>query len=112
VKQTESSATRVLQALKTCYIITCAFLMLTPTLQPWYAITLAAFLPFCAGPAGLVLCWAVLLTYQIQIPYFILGQWLENQYVTAAVFLAPVTAYLLSKVFSNIFPQDASAHPL
>jgi hypothetical protein len=87
-----------------------AFLLFTPTLQPWYALTLAVFLPFCAGPAGMVLCWAVFLTNQVQIPYFILEQWLEDPYVTAAVFLAPVTAWLLCKVFSNTFPRDTSGH--
>jgi hypothetical protein len=87
-----------------------ALLMLTPTLQPWYALTLAVFLPFCAGPAGMVLCWVVFLTYQVQIPYFILGQWLENPLVTAAVFMAPVMAYILSRLFSNTFQPDKSAH--
>jgi hypothetical protein len=97
MKQIDVPDSRGIQTLKACYAITLAFLLLTPTLQPWYALTLAAFLPFCAGPAGLVLCWVVFLTYQVQIPYFILGQWLENPYVTAAVFLAPVTAGLLSR---------------
>jgi hypothetical protein len=87
------------QALGACYAIAMALLLLTPTLQPWYALCLAAFLPFCAGPAGIVLCWVVFLTYQVQIPYFILGQWTENLQVTAAVFLAPVTAYLLGRIF-------------
>jgi len=41
----------------------------------------------------------VFLTYQVQIPYYILGQWIENPQVTAAVFLAPVTAYLMSRIF-------------
>lgn len=108
---TESPIKKTRQALKACYAIAMALLLFTPTLQPWYALCLAVFLPFCAGPAGLVLCWVVFLTYQVQIPYFILGQWLENPLVTAAVFLAPVTAYLLSKLFSNTFPQDTSAHP-
>jgi len=96
-----SPAARGCQALQACYAIAMALLLLTPTLQPWYALSLAVFLPFCAGPAGLVLCWAVFLTYQVQIPYFILGQWTENPHVTAAVFLAPVTTYLLSRVFSG-----------
>ena len=87
------------QALTSCYTIAMALLLLTPTLQPWYALTLAAFLPFCAGPAGLVLCWVVFLTYQVQIPYFISGQWLENPQVTAVVFLAPAAAYLSSRFF-------------
>jgi hypothetical protein len=105
-----SPAKQVCQTLNACYATAMALLLLTPTLQPWYALCLAVFLPFCAGPAGLVLCWAVFLTYQVQIPYFILGQWHENPLVTAAVFLAPVTAYILSKVFSNTFPPDMSAH--
>ena len=97
-KTTLSPAARGRQALEACYLIAMALLLLTPTLQPWYALSLAVFLPFCAGPAGLVLCWAVFLTYRVQIPYFILGEWAENPQVTAAVFLAPVAAYLLSRV--------------
>jgi hypothetical protein len=92
-----SPAARGRQALETCYAIAMALLLLTPTLQPWYALSLAVFLPFCTGPAGLVLCWAVFLTYRVQIPYFILGQWTENPEVTAAVFFAPVTAFVLSR---------------
>lgn len=110
INRAESPTTKARHALGGCYTIAMALLLLTPTLQPWYALSLAAFLPFCAGPAGLVLCWAVFLTYQVQIPFFILGQWKENQLVTATVFLAPVTAYLLSKLFSNTFPRDTSAH--
>jgi hypothetical protein len=86
--------------LQACYAIALTFLLCTPTLQPWYALSLAAFLPFYAGPAGLVFCWVVFLTYQVQIPYFILGKWLEDPTVTAAVFLAPILAYALSKIFS------------
>ena len=96
------------QVLAACYAIAMALLLLTPTLQPWYALCLAAFLPFCAGPTGLVLCWAVLLTYQVQIPYFILGQWTEDPHVAAAVFLAPVTACLLSRALSIRYPRPRS----
>ena len=96
-KASFSPAARGRRALEACYAMAMALLLLTPTLQPWYALCLAVFLPFCAGPAGLVLCWAVFLTYQVQIPYFILGQWIENPAVTAAVFLAPVMAYLMSR---------------
>jgi hypothetical protein len=46
-----------------------------------------------------VLCWAVFLSYQVQIPYFILGQWIEPPRVTAAIFLTPLAAYLLGKAF-------------
>lgn len=87
------------RTLGACYAIAMALLLLTPTLQPWYALCLAVFLPFCAGPAGLVLCWAVFLSYRVQIPFFIQGQWLESMPVTAAIFLAPVAAYLASRLF-------------
>jgi hypothetical protein len=89
-------------AMEACYSIAMAMVLLTPTLQPWYALSLAVFLPFCAGPAGIVLCWVVFLTYRVQIPYFILGQWIEDPRVTAAVFLAPVTAYLLSRALRGV----------
>jgi hypothetical protein len=105
LKVTLSPPARGRLAMAACYAIAMALLLLTPTLQPWYALSLAVFLPFCAGPAGLVLCWAVFLTYRVQIPYFILGQWTENPQVTAAVFLAPVTAYLLSRFFRGVWRQ-------
>jgi hypothetical protein len=105
LKTTIFPAARGRLALEACYATAMALLLLTPTLQPWYALSLAVFLPFCAGPAGLVLCWAVFLTYQVQIHYFILGQWIEDPQVTAAVFLAPVTAFLLSRVFRKSVRQ-------
>ena len=111
MKLATSFSTKALQALKACYIVALTFLLLTPTLQPWYALTLVAFLPFCAGPAGLVLCWAVFLTYQAQIPYFILGQWVENPLVTAAVFLAPVMAYLINMASKLVISRSNHVSP-
>lgn len=96
-----SPAKQTCQTLNACYATSMALLLLTPTLQPWYALGLAVFLPFCAGPAGLILCWVVFLTYQVQIPYFILGQWHEKPLVTAAVFLAPMTAWVLAGLFGQ-----------
>lgn len=87
------AVSRGTRALSACYALAFAFLLCTPTLQPWYALFLVVFLPFAPGPAGLVLGWVVFLTYRVQIPYFILGQWQESAQVTAAVFLAPVTAW-------------------
>ncbi len=110
LKEPESAVVQGRRALQSCYAVALWLLLLTPTLQPWYALCLAAFLPFCAGPAGLILCWCVFLTYQVQIPYFILGQWLENPSVTAALFLAPVTAFILGTLFSTP-PPDDSGHP-
>lgn len=101
-------AAAVRMAMEACYSIAMAMLLLTPTLQPWYALSLAVFLPFRAGPAGIVLCWAVFLTYRVQIPYFIQGQWIEDPRVTAAVFLAPLTAYLLSRALRGFHATSNS----
>jgi hypothetical protein len=102
LRREQPPATVGSMAMEACYSIAMAMLLLTPTLQPWYALSLAVFLPFRAGPAGIVLCWVVFLTYRVQIPYFILGQWIEDPRVTAAVFLAPVTAYLLSRALRGV----------
>lgn len=99
--ETPDRTARARRALSAFYLIVMALLLTTPTLQPWYALMLAALLPFAAGPAGIVLCWAVLLTYRVQIPYFILGQWIESPLVTAAVFLAPAAAWGASAALSR-----------
>lgn len=81
-------------ALQACSEVTFCFLLLTPTLHPWYALYLAAFLPFAAGAARLVLCWSVFLGYQVLLPYTILGQWQEDDLTAALISLAPVAAFL------------------
>ncbi len=84
-----------------------------PTLQPWYALSLAVFLPSCAGAAGMALCRVVFLTNHVQIDYFILGKWLESPLISAAVFLSPITAGMLSLLFliaTNLLPMVRQAH--
>ncbi|WP_224963176.1 glycosyltransferase 87 family protein [Geomonas subterranea] len=106
-----ASAKQGRHALRACYAITMALLLTTPTLQPWYALMLAALLPFAAGPAGIVLCWTVLLTYRVQIPYFILGQWIESPPLTAAVFLAPAAAWLASVLSRRLGEKSGISAP-
>lgn len=102
IHKSSSPVIRARQALKACYAISMVLLLLNPTLHPWYALCLVVFLPFYPGPSGLVLGWVVFLTYQVQISYFMTGRWIENPQVTAAVFWAPVTAYLLNRAISEI----------
>ncbi len=92
-------------AMRSCYRLTLAFCLLTPTLQPWYAILLVAFFPFAAGPAGITLSWAVFLTYHVQIGYFIHGGWAENAMVTSAVFIAACAAPALASALSGARPS-------
>lgn len=85
-------------AFKAQYVIVLAFLLLTPTLHPWYALYLVAFFPFVVGPAGLVLSWAVFLSYGVLIEYGATGRWIESDIAPAAMWFSPVFAYLMSKV--------------
>lgn len=84
-----------LAAFKTSYCIVLAFLLLTPTLHPWYALYLACFLPFVPGVAGLVMTWAVLLSYRVLINFTLLGVWEENDAIPALIWGATVGALML-----------------
>jgi hypothetical protein len=86
----------LLLELQAYYVLAMAFLLLTPVLNPWYALTLAVFLPFAAGPAGLVLSWSVFLSYQVLIPATLLGRWTEESLTPGLVWLPPCAAFLFS----------------
>ena len=76
-----------------CFYITAAlFLILTPTLHPWYGLYLVAFLPFAAGPAGVALSWSIFLAYRVVLLYGITGQWIENDLVPFLIISAPACA--------------------
>lgn len=91
-------------AIEAIYGVALAFLLLTTTLHPWYALYLAALLPLAAGASGLVLCWGVLLGYQVLIPYAILGQWVEQGWVAAVIFFAPLLAWLAARGLGSGLP--------
>ena len=88
--------------MKTIYGITFSFLLFTPTLHPWYALYLAALLPFEAGVGGLVLSWTVFLSYHVQIRYLLLGQWTESGLIAAVIWLAPVSAVIFSRIVRRL----------
>jgi hypothetical protein len=48
--------------IKTMYGTAFLYLLLTPTLYPWYALYLVCLFPFFAEPGGLILSWAVFLS--------------------------------------------------
>ena len=92
----ETSATKKNQRMlpfHSLYAVSLAFLLLTPTLHPWYALYLAAFLPFSAGPAGLVLSWSVLLGYRVVIGYALTGHWVESDLMPILIVAGPAAAF-------------------
>ncbi len=92
LKFAEDVSGRVRSAFNACYGICLAYVLLTPTLHPWYALYLTGFLPFSPGPAGLVASFSVLLSYRVLIPYSLLGVWQQDLLTTALVWGAPATA--------------------
>ncbi|MFH0725743.1 MAG: glycosyltransferase 87 family protein [Pseudomonadota bacterium] len=92
---TSTSSEMLLEVLKTGYFISLCFLLLTPTLHPWYALYLLAFLPFCPEVAGIVLSWSVLLGYRVLIAHGILKVWQEDSGTSLMIWAAPVAAFLL-----------------
>lgn len=87
---------RTRMVFKTFYFLSITFLLLTPTLHPWYAMYLAAFLPFIAGSAGIVFSWTVFLAYRVLLLYGMTGQWVENDFIPFLVFIGPVSAFCVS----------------
>jgi len=81
------------------FTIAFAYLVMTPTLHPWYALYLTAFLPFfpaSAGRAGagLILSWSVFLAYRVLIPYRMQGIWIEDDITAFIIVVAPAASFL------------------
>ncbi len=91
--------------IKTIYGIALLYLLLTPTLHPWYALYLVCLFPFFAEPGGIILSWSVFLSYYVLINYTLLGQWIENDTVPAAIWLASVAGSLLPFCIRKIMPD-------
>jgi hypothetical protein len=82
--------------IKTIYGTAFLYLLLTPTLHPWYALYLVCLFPFFTEPGGLILSWSVFLSYYALINYTLLGQWIENDTVAGGIWFASVAGSLLT----------------
>jgi hypothetical protein len=98
-----------LECMKTFYSICMAYLLLTPTLHPWYALYLVCFLPFAPGAAGLALTWAVFLSYRVLAFKAFSGQWVENDWIPLLIWVAPVLAFLIAGPFRRLNEHSRSA---
>ena len=78
--------------LDSAFWLTGAFVLLSPTVHPWYLLWVAPFLCFRSGTAWIVLCASVTLSYGVLIEYRILGTWQEATWVRLCVY---VPFYLL-----------------
>ncbi|WP_198013924.1 hypothetical protein [Desulforegula conservatrix] len=93
---------------RSIYILCLVFLLLTPTLHPWYAVYLASIFPFVPGASGICMTFAVLLSYRVLIPYRLTGQWTESDLVAMLIFAAPVVASSANFLMKAIFYRDSA----
>jgi len=91
-----------LECMGTFCWICMAYLLLTPTLHPWYALYLVCLLPFAPGAAGLALTWAVFLSYRVVAFKAFSGQWVENDWIPLLIWVAPVLAFLIARFHLRI----------
>lgn len=100
-----------LRIFRAFYGIAMAFLILTPTLHPWYALYLVAFLPFAGGAAGMVLSWSVLLPYRVVIAYALTGQWVESDLISAFIVAGPLAAGMATVFFRKSVISPSCSTP-
>jgi hypothetical protein len=97
----------ILQMFKVFYVIAFGYLVLTPTMHPWYALYLVVLLPFAGSGvlalAGLTLSWSVILAYRVLIAYRLTGFWIEDDTTAFMVVLAPAVSFLSVTVVSFIY---------
>ena len=72
---------RRVDPVKAGFILAGAFILLTPTLHPWYVLWMIPFLVFRESPAWLYLTGAVSLSYHVLIRYVGEGIWVEADWV-------------------------------
>ncbi|MFH1153855.1 MAG: glycosyltransferase 87 family protein [Pseudomonadota bacterium] len=84
-------------------VVAGAYLVLSPTVYPWYALYLAVFLPFVRNPACLVFTWSVLFSYRILLVRHLTGLWVEDD-VTPLLIVAAPCAALSAHALVRILP--------
>ena len=93
LQQSEVTFDRLVKA---CGRFLLVFLLLTPTLHPWYALYLVAFIVLAPSAPALTLTWSVLLSYQVVAVEHFSGVWQESSIISFYIWFAPVLALLLT----------------
>ncbi len=89
---------RKIPLLRLIYITLAAFVLLTPTLHPWYVVWLVPLLVFYRNPAWVAFTLLVVLSYQVLIRYEIHGVWEELPWVRWVEFGGFVGVWVLSSI--------------
>jgi hypothetical protein len=69
------------------FIITGAFLLMTPTLHPWYLLWIVPFLIFIPNIAWLLFTYLIQFSYAVLSQYAVSGEWQESLYILLAQYI-------------------------
>lgn len=73
--------------IKTAYVLIGAYLLLTPTFQPWYMAWIIPFLCLFPNPAWILLSGLVMASYHVLILFAQVGIWKEAEWIRLVQFL-------------------------
>lgn len=73
--------------IKTAYVLIGAYLLLTPTFQPWYMVWIIPFLCLFPNPAWILLSGLVMASYHVLILFAQIGVWKEAEWIRLVQFL-------------------------
>lgn len=91
---------RVTDPLHAAFNILGVYLLLSPTLHPWYLIWIMPFLPFFPRPAWLLFSGLIFLAYHVLTQYSIVGVWEEESWTKWSQY-APLYILLVWDVVSR-----------
>ena len=83
------------------FVIMGAYMLLTPTLHPWYLLWILPFLPLFPHPAWIALSGGIFLAYQVLIGYSKYGTWEEAAWVRWAEFV-PFYFFLVVQAYRRL----------
>jgi len=107
-----TQAEEIMFLFKSFYWLIFSFLLFTPTLHPWYALYLAVVLPFHPEVSGIIFTFSVLLSYKVLIPYYYLGEWVEDDITAAFVCLPPLIAAISTPILLKILKKRRKSSAL
>jgi len=93
---------RPLSLVRALFATALVWLLLTPTLHPWYVLPLVPFAAISAQPAGIVFSASVLISYAVLVPYTACGVWTDSASTAFFVTAAAVFALVLPPFIEGI----------
>jgi hypothetical protein len=95
---TAGISVRRMPPIQAAYYLMGGFLILTPTLHPWYVIWILPFLCFYGNRGWLALSGFAVLSYLILIRFREHGVWVEDEWVKWAIFAGSAAVWMMPRL--------------